>query len=130
MLEIIKFGDVFASDGKEYVFLAKTDELLYAGEIFDKILTKKIEDFYISESKKPSSRCESNKAFCFVTLSTEKFKNRMAHFGNSDYDVDKFFLNKIGSLESKDLKEIKDTIINGPVSGGLKQLVKDIGIVE
>lgn len=82
MIESIKFGDVFKHKEKEYVFLAKTEELVYAAEILSKELTSKIDNLYQKISKYDGG-CVNRIIYCYVMLKTEEFKDRMIFFGEN-----------------------------------------------
>lgn len=130
MAESIKFGDIFKHREKDYVFLAKTDETLYAAEILDIEQTTKVERLNNFRARGPDAgRYKNNPLFCYVILSTEEFKNRGAHFGVPTPDgviIDKtgFILNK------EDMRALQRDISDpaSPVANELKQLVKDLAI--
>ena len=66
-------------------------------------------------------------------LSTEEFKNRMAHFAKTGRDETGCFFNKTGIvLNNKDLRSIRDEIVNpnSPVPLELKQIVAKLNIKE
>jgi len=120
-----KFGDIFRYKEDEYVFLAQSDGIIYAAQILDKEKTNQILRLY--EKRKHKS---SNVLYSYVILSTDDFKDRMAHLNNTDKNNVELSLDIIGSLNKQDLNEIKAEILNtnSAVSMKLKQLIKDIEI--
>lgn len=126
----LKFGDVFSRDEKEYIFLARTDELTYAGLILDKEFTRAVKlrhDSVLKDTSK-SERAKCMKIFCYVILKTEEYKERMASFANTDYDDWDFELcdNYICPLNSEDIANIKEEILKEDSAAplGLKEIVK------
>jgi len=131
MAESIKFGDVFRYREKEYIFLAKTVELIYVCQILDETNTQKINSLYEKISKHDDD-CKNRPAFCYIILQTKEFKDRMAHLGK-DTEKDEFGLDfdKMGIiLDKKDLEAIKKEIENSksPTPLGLKELIHNIDI--
>jgi len=128
---MLKFGDTFKYREKDYVYLAKTEEITYAAEILNKeysewlnnVHKKKIANSAIVE------RILSMPLYCFVMLKTEPFQGRAAHLGKGDTAGSECaFFEPIKSLEEIDLKQILDEIRKGPVPKELKQLTKGIEI--
>ncbi|MCH7758955.1 hypothetical protein IID20_01195 [Patescibacteria group bacterium] len=133
MVELIKFGDIFRHKEKEYVFLAKTENIIYAAQILDKVNTKKIHELYKLKSRNTidAQKCEHKPLFCYVLLSTEEFKERMTHLYKPEKDESSIFFDKIGTvLNTKDLQDIKEQIIypNSPVALELKEIVSKLDI--
>ena len=128
---IIKFGDVFRHNEKEYVFLAQTDEIIYAARILDKITTNTLKEMSDRVETKNSNRKKSP-AYSFVILQTENFKDHAAHFGRTDsseHQSSRFDV--IGTLNKTDCLQIKNEIIlkDSAVSLGLIEIVKGLNIV-
>jgi hypothetical protein len=136
VLNLIKFGDVFVYKGTEWVFLAKTEELLFAAQILDKEQTAQIDLLFnklASKGSKIADQIKDKPLYCYVVLETEKFKRRAAHFktaisGKSTNDNELFFDKILDPLIKSDLVNIKKQIINGPFSKLLKDIVRDIDI--
>jgi hypothetical protein len=127
---MITFGDVFQFREKQYVFLAKTEEIIYAAEIHDQQTTDKFVRLY--EIKDAQNKINPNSlVFCFVILQTTDFKDRMAHLGNTAKN-ELVFEEVIGKLESKDLEELKEQILleTSAVPLQLKTLIRDIVITD
>ncbi len=128
---IQKFGDVFRYNEKEYVFLAQTDGIIYAAKILNEEEADKIQRVYNNRCKNNSAeKVKHNVLYSFVILSTDDFKNRMAHFYNTDKNKFELFFDIICSLNKNDQKEIWKEISseNSAVPIKLKQLIKDIEI--
>jgi len=131
---MLKFGDTFKYREKDYVYLAKTEEITYAAEILDENKSKllnRIHDRQISNGAK-TERILNMPLYCFVILKTEPFQGRAAHFhstGKGDtVDNEYAIFEPTKSLEKIDLKEILNEIKEGPVPKELKQLTEGIEI--
>lgn len=127
---MITFGEVLQFKGSEYVYLAATEEIIYLARILNSSEGDTINSLYLkklSGGAMSKVRVADSPLYCFVILTTEEFKNRMAHLHKSGYDFGPFSpMECMGRLNEKDLKEIKETIISGPVPLELKDLVKGI----
>lgn len=125
---MIKFGDVFRYREELYVFLAKTDDVVFAAQIIDEDKVASINSHMAKISSHDSRRFE-NILYCFVTLETDMFKGQGAHLnkaqgGSNELNFDEL----ISNLEKVDLKKIKEEINKGPLPKILKDLVKNIEI--
>jgi hypothetical protein len=131
-LSSVKFGDVFKFKEKDYIFLAKSDQIIFAAEILDGGSTKQIKDLYERSCRNGRiEKVKSNILYCFVELSTEEFKGRMAHFVKSEKDENNFFIGESYlSLDKKDILELKKEIEqeNSAVPILLKELVAKLDI--
>lgn len=129
MIETVKFGDVFRHKEEDYVYLAQTDETLYAAKILNNFDTRAVNNLYEKRARDPrnSNRIENHRLFCFVTLRTEDFKGRAASLGKTDNPEIKVGILK-SSLNKEDLKDVYEIIVNpaSPVPRLLKELVADI----
>ncbi|HSX42322.1 MAG TPA: hypothetical protein VLE93_03145 [Candidatus Saccharimonadales bacterium] len=74
----IKFGDVFKFNGKEYIFIAKIDDIIYAAEILDRENSQTILRLADRNSTR-GNRLIDTLLYCFVELTTEQFTERVAH---------------------------------------------------
>ena len=129
MAVMIKFGDIFRHNEKEYVFLAQVDDIIYAAEILNTENTKKVEWMYEQKVKNNSiEKVKNNVLYCFVILDTGSFKGRMAHFARTDGNNFDLTFDIIGTLEEKDLTAIKGEILaaNSAVPIRLKDVVKSM----
>lgn len=126
------FGDIFRYNEKEYIFLAKTEEILYAAQILNLEVSGKIERIYQSKvyKGKLTKILEGNILYCYVILQTKEFKNRMAHFATTGRDGFAQLLEKLPiQLRKEDLKAIKEEIISkNAIPMALKELVKNISL--
>jgi hypothetical protein len=128
---MIKFGDIFRFNEQEFVFLAQTEEITYTAKILNQEHTVQVKNLYDAKIKNNSiSKVKNNVLYSFVILDTEQFKGRMAHFKDTDKNGLDSSFDTIGSLNKKDLSEIKEEILNqySAVPLKLKELVKDISI--
>lgn len=128
---MIKFGDVFIFNEEEYIFLARTANVIYSAKILEIEKTKEIEREAdrVSRNHKEQHKLKDNILYCYVVLTTKEFKDQAAHCGMAGRQPGI----EIESLETvvickEDLKAIKEEIIKGPVNEELKKRVKDIDI--
>lgn len=128
---IVKFGDIFRYREEEYVYLAQNGEIIYAAKILDKEKTDKVLKLY--ENSCRTNRIEkvkSNVLYSFVILSTDEFKDRMAHFNNTDKNNIEPSFDILGVLNEKDLKAVKHEILDksSAVPLKLKEMIRDIDV--
>ncbi len=124
------FGDIFQYGDKEYIFLAETEDVLYAARILNKeqtaILTSGTE-----AAIRRNSLMLDNLTYSFVILQTQELRERAAYFastGKERFDGPIFTPLNI-ELSKEDLKGIKNEITKKKcVSLKLKELVRDIDI--
>lgn len=133
MSAIITFGNVFHYKEKDYVFLAKIEDIIYAAEILNDELSfecKKIRDSVAKNSTK-SYKFSQNIMFCFVELRTDEFKERVAFYGKPQMDeAPDSFQNVIGVVNNDDLanlhKELLEDSMVIPIE--LKEQLQEIKI--
>lgn len=132
MAESIKFGDIFLYKEREHVFLTKTAETVYAAQILDQEGAKKIQILDDLRSKRPDGyKFASLSLYCYVILSTEGFKGRMAHLHNADKNESDIKFEKSGfTLNKEDMQSIKKEICDpsSPVALELKDLISQLDI--
>jgi hypothetical protein len=128
---IINFGDIFRYRETEYVFLAQTEDTVFAAKIIDGYMAGKIQ--HLSDNREAiGSRQKRNPLYSFVILSTKDFEGQAAHFANTGgaehQSVKRFDI--INALNKKDLIEIKAEIEseNSVVPIRLIELVKQLNI--
>lgn len=106
---VVNFGDVFRFREKEYVFLGATDEIVYTALILDKEKSEMVKK-QLDRPKNPE-KVRNNRAYCFVELRTEKFRDRVAHLGMSGEDEtansSKLYFNIEGRVDNEDLRKSK-----------------------
>lgn len=129
---LVKFGDVFRHREKEYVFLAETDDAVYAAKILSGDETEKFEQLSARLETTPSVRKKSF-AFSYVVLNTEDFRGRAAHLASTDdseHQVTRFDV--ITALNQEDSSAIAKEILsdNTPVSLRLIEIVKGLNISQ
>lgn len=121
---LLTFGDVFRFNENDYVYFFGTAEITYAAKILNEELTADLNSSGEWAAKR--GKAEDNPMYCFVILSTARFKNRAAHIGASGRN-NPSTPEKIGRLNKKDIDAIKEEIIESrgvPIS--LKEFVKGI----
>ena len=125
---IITFGDIFRYREEEFVYLAQNGEIVYAAKILDKEKADQI--LKLDKLKTRNEKTKNNVLYSFVILSTDEFRNRMAHFYNTDKNNIEPSFDIIGLLNKKDMKEVKNEILykNSAVPIKLKELIKDIDV--
>lgn len=132
MTESIKFGDIFLHKEKEHVFLAKTVETVYAAQILDQEEAIKIQALDDLRSKRSDGyKFASLSLYCYVILSTEGFKGRMAHLHNANKNESNIMFEKSGlTLNKEDMQSIRKEICDpsSPVALELKELVRQLDI--
>lgn len=129
---MITFGEVIKYKEAEYVYLAATEEIIYLARILNLEDGDKINKLYLlrqSAGIMTKPQILNSPLYCFVILTTDNFKDRMAHFHQPGHDFGpEMNFDIIGRLNSQDLKEIKQTIMTGPVPIELKELVNKIEV--
>ena len=131
----MKFGDVVNYNGREWVYLAATPEIIYLAVIANREISQKFIDqrnkIFTKVSKETMVRQQST-SWCFVELSTAEFKDRIAHYGTPENECSFDDISNIVSvLNFEDQNKLKKEITeDGGVSGKLRELVKDIIIQE
>lgn len=125
-MESLTFGDVFRYNEREYIFLAKTEERIYAAQILTPIDTQRVDRLF--KLREANNKPTNLTIYCYVILQTADFKNRAAHFYNTGNVVFTDLIEKLPvTLEETDLKNIKMEIIRKhTISIELKELVQDI----
>ena|SRR3990167_106700 len=128
-MDNLTFGDVFRFKEKEYIFLASTQEIIYAAFILNSVQSKQVITQF--DRQRNAEKMKSNPAYCFIQLRTEEFKDRIAHFARTDAGeyskIDNaLYFDKIGKLNNQDIEEIKREIQSGPVPIRLKELIAEL----
>lgn len=110
------FGDVIETDGRQLVFLVSTLDTVYLAIIPDEkhsLRFSKKRNEVFTDSKRAA--VEQNKTiWCFIELTTEEFRNRIAFYAlrNSDCKIeDLVAAAKIGTLNNADKKALHKEII-------------------
>lgn len=128
-MESLVFGDVFKLREKEYIFLTKTEEVLYAAEILNKEMSTEVVKGYNSALKNNKEVAQRNVVYCFVALSTRELEGRVAHLGRPDQGGSSMIEKLTIALDKKDIKAIKEEIENrATIPQILKESVVDIQI--
>lgn len=82
------FGDVFRYGDKEYIFLAETEDVLYAARILNKEQTIMLRIGTTAAIRRNSLMLD-NLTYSFVMLQTQELRERAAYFattGKSMFD--------------------------------------------
>lgn len=122
------FGSIFRYNEELYVFLAATDEIIYAAKILDPEKIRRINELDNIRASRPyASRSDGNKLFWYVILTTEDFQNHAAHLANTDQDASReHFFDWIGkSLNESDIVNLRQEILKAgsPAPGGLREII-------
>ena len=129
---MVTFGEVVKYKETEYVYLAATAVIIYLAKILNRTDGEAISRLYLkrqSQGAMSNIKTADSPLYCFVQLTTDEYKDRLAHFHQPGQDFGRdYAMDSVGRLNDADLKEIKETIMTGPVPLELKELVKDIGL--
>jgi hypothetical protein len=131
MISSLLFGDIFRYEQKEYIFLAKSERIIYAAEILNSEISEKINNLFQGRlAKGKDSVLETNILYCYVLLQTEEYRNRCASFAHSGKDDFGITFQKLSIvLSSVDLKFIKKEIMEKrAIPKELKLLIANIDI--
>lgn len=125
-MESLTFGDVFRYNEREFIFLAKTEERIYAAQILTPTDTARVDRLF--KLREASNKPANLTIYCYVILQTADFKNRAAHLYNTGNVAFADLIEKLtATLEESDLKNIKMEIIKkNTISIELKELIQDI----
>lgn len=126
-----KFGTVFSYNGNDYIYLAPDGDLIYAAQVLDLPMSKKLCEAYERKvATKPNSSVLDGLIYSFVILETKELKARAAHFFNTGRErfVPPFTTLDI-TLTNNDLKQLRDEITKERCAIiRLKKLVEGIKI--
>lgn len=127
-MESLTFGDVFRYNEREYIFLAKTEERIYAAQILTPVDTERVDRLF--KLREASNKPTNLTIYCYVILQTVDFKNRAAHLHNTGNMSTTNLIEKLPfALDAEDLKNIKAEIMKkNTISIELRELVEDINI--
>ncbi len=128
---ILIFGDIFKFNEKEYIFLAKSEEIVYAAQVLSIEHTQRLNNFFQQQIIKNKITILTDKPlYCFVILKTKDFEGRAASLHDSGKDEFSIDFRKLPiTLDLDDLKALRDEILKSRgVPLELKDLVKDLDI--
>lgn len=125
-MDSLTFGDTFRYNEKEYIFLAKTEDKIYAAQILTSVDTEKVDKLF--KIREATNKPTNLTIYCYVILQTADFKDRAAHLHNTGNATFTNLIEKLPiALDLKDLKNIKMEITKkNTISIELKELVQDI----
>lgn len=125
-MKSLTFGDVFRYNEKEYIFLAKTEERIYAAQILAPVDTEKVDKLF--KIREATNKPTNLTIYCYVILQTTDFKDRAAHLHNTGNVTFIDLIEKLPiALDLEDLKNIKMEIMKkNTISIELKERVRDI----
>lgn len=118
------FGDIFVYEGKEYIFLVSTSDQIYTAKVLDLELSKEINNQFTIASRKNREVVLRNLLYCFVILSTDELKNRMASLSKTDgYRFEKEIKKQNIVLNDADIKALREEIVS---SRGTPMILKEL----
>lgn len=125
-MDSLTFGDTFRYNEKEYIFLAKTEDKIYAAQILTSVDTEKVDKLF--KIREATNKPTNLTIYCYVILQTADFKDRAAHLHNTGNATFTNLIEKLPiALDLEDLKNIKMEITKkNTISIELKELVQDI----
>jgi len=125
---ILAFGDPIIYDGKEYIYLAKEENLIHLAEVLNRDQTNQLKRGRDDSVRRPGA--SENTLYSFVVLTTEELKERAAWLGHPARSApeDLFFDQMPFSLIEGDKEAIKKEILdpNSGASIGLQKIVKGL----
>ncbi|MEK7573881.1 MAG: hypothetical protein AAB531_05680 [Patescibacteria group bacterium] len=118
------FGDIFVYENEEYIFLASTSAQIYTAKILDIDLSRRVNKAYDEALKKSKEIKLKNLLYCFVILTTQELKNRIASLARTDGHRFEAAMKKSNiSLNKKDLISLKDEAVS---SRGVPIILKEL----
>jgi len=125
------FGDIYLVEEKHLIYLTATHEIMFFAVISSGGPVKSLINLRDKLITSGETKRVCSDQLCFIQLTTEEFEGCIAHpaAGDSEKDFDlELFVDKIGSLNDEDKKELKEIIVDEKtgLNRKLKQLVKDI----
>lgn len=120
---LLVFGDVFIYRDEEYIFLASTSDQIYAAKVLNIRLSSEIYESYKSMIRKNKEIKLRNLLYCFVVLTTQILKDRLAHLAKTEHKFEKAIEKSSMSLNKKDLLALKDEIVS---SRGVPIILKEL----
>ncbi len=127
-MQSLVYGDIFEFSQKEYIFLAKTSEIIYAAQILNKENSVRLDSLLQRRITQNTDEklIESNTLYCFVMLTTEEFNKRCAFLGNTGKDDFSMSITKLSqSINERDQKAIKQEIMTSKaVPVELKKIIE------
>jgi hypothetical protein len=128
------FGDIIRIGEVEYIFLTFTEEdIAYVAKILDRENSVQVES-YCTRAACKTHAGDSTKTLlcCYVKLTTEGLKNKLAHLNESANARELLSYCTTGiqlNAEDKEMlrKEITDPEV--PLPGELKELIKEISLI-
>lgn len=133
MIVSLIFGDLFEYNNKTFIFLAKTESVLYAAEILNFDLSRRIDSLCQAAIAK-NKQISRNILYCYVKLQTEELEERLAFLGGAGKDknigYNSFFRKLSIVLRREDLEQIYKEIVRAesPLPIELKELIKELSI--
>lgn len=131
MIDTIIYGDIFRINENDYIFLASTeDDTVYAAKILDNEKSTQVDNFCTKNACGPNSeKIGRNILCCYVKLTTEGLKNKLAHLREAQNALDiVLYCTSNLKLNSDDKKILKKEIIDPdtPLPKQLKDLINEI----
>lgn len=134
-IKIFTFGDIILYCEEQYIFLCGTPEIIYLAKIINgksevglslKKFSERLVDY---ASQKQIIQNTKNALFCFVTLSTEKYKGDLAHLADSQKQFNSQIVKTEYRLDREDIIKLKNKIISeNIIPTKLKQLILELNI--
>ena len=125
------FGDIFRYNEEQYVFLASTDEIVYAARVLDPEKTALINQMNNRRAARhDASRTDGNSLYWYVVLTTNELEECAAHLKDTDQDAsrDRFFEWIGKTLNENDITHLKEEILKEgcPIPKGLREIVQTL----
>ncbi len=129
----MKFGDIVKFKNWECVYLMETPEIIYLARILDEEISKSLiaqRQKIFTQGSKSMGYKQGMLKWSFVELSTAEYKERIAHYGQPDFDPEDI-IDHISVLNVEDQKVLQTEIKNDPnVAKKLREHIAKLKIEE
>lgn len=127
---MLDFGSIFRYREDFYVYLVQADDLIYAAKILGKEITAQLVRHRDGRSRNPRSRTQDQPMYCFVVLSTERFKEQAAHYGDPAMDTE-IRIEPITALDPEDCEALREEILKDDAANiGLRKILGEITLKQ
>ncbi|OGF20568.1 hypothetical protein A2316_00450 [Candidatus Falkowbacteria bacterium RIFOXYB2_FULL_38_15] len=117
---MIKFGDIYRFRDQVYIHLTVKDDgvTYYAAKIISEPdlvnkFIKRRESLFVLKNSSPGKVAQYKLVTCFIKLTTDDFKDCLAHLARPDsHGITE--LEPLGELNESDIKSLKREILDNP----------------
>lgn len=125
---MLKYGDIFNWQGKDYIYLAASNTTLYAAKILDQSQSEQLTKMYQSRVAGNKNLKLQSTIYLYVALTTDDYKQRLAHLNKTDHEFFPGIIDQNHSLNLADKLQIKREILdtNSSLPKELKKLIQEL----